>query len=85
MSFASTVHKGEMDTYESQLPATAEDCFEFHLERWSGCACQSSKSLLNTMCNQDYLRKSSDGTEEDDRQTDWSEADEENSSGTTGM
>jgi hypothetical protein len=78
------VPEGEMDTYENEIPAAAEECFDFHLEKWNGCACRPFKSSLNIMCNQDSLGRSSDGVEGDEQQSDWSE-EEEASSGTTGM
>ena len=74
-----------MDTYESKTPTSFEDSPNFRLERGDGCASQSCRSLLNIMCNQDSLYRSSDGVEEgDEQQTDWTH-EEENTSGKTGM
>jgi hypothetical protein len=84
MSFASTVPEGGMDIYESQTSASSKGYSDSDLEKWKSCASQSCRSLLNIMCNQDSLYKSSDSMEEvEDQQTDLSE--EENTFGTTGM
>lgn len=63
-----------MATYGgSHTLSAAEDCLDLHLAEWNGCACQPSKPLTNDMCTQDSLWKSSDETETEDQQTDWSE------------